>query len=398
MLNRRHLLKAGAAGVGFAGLSSFRLNAMRGASRGQESPPCLVLVQLSGGNDGLNTVVPFRDDAYWEARPKVAQVEKDLRRLDKNVAFAPRLERLARHFDRGNLGVQLGVGYPDPNRSHFKSMEIWHAADERGRDTGTGWVGRLAENMEQLEHHGLVHVGGSVPYSMYSPEFRALSFPTPAAYRYASDQGELGGGMGSASSSSSNLEFVRGIMQEARGSSLELRSAVAGYEPTAEYPRGDFPGALRVAAALIEARVGAAVIGVELGGFDTHNGQATRHANRMRDLDEGLGAFLDDLKGRTAAENVVVLVHSEFGRRVQENASGGTDHGTSGPVLIGGPRAKRGVHGKHPSLVDLDERGDMLHTCDFRSIYAELIEDLFSMESADILGERYKKTDLIKPA
>ena len=396
MLNRRHLLQAGAAGAGFAGLSSFRLNATCAASRGQESPPCLVLVQLSGGNDGLNTVVPYREDAYWEARPKIAQVEKDLHKLDKQVAFAPRLERLAKHFDRGNLCVQLGVGYPDPNRSHFKSMEIWHAADERGRDTGTGWIGRLAEHMNGIGLHGLVHVGGSVPYSMYSPEFRALSFPTPAAYRYARDQGELGGDLGSVSPSSPNLEFVRGVMQEARGSSLELRSAVAGYEPTAEYPRGEFPGALRVAAALIEARVGASVIGVELGGFDTHNGQATRHANRMRDLDEGLGAFLDDLKGRSAAENVVVMVHSEFGRRVQENASGGTDHGTSGPVLLAGPRIKRGVHGKHPSLVDLDERGDMLHTCDFRSIYAELIEDLFGLEPEAILGDRYKKTVLIK--
>ena len=403
-IDRRQLLRLGlgsAAALSFTsplGLARLRLQGRRDPERG----PCLVLVQLSGGNDGLNTVVPYRDDAYYEARPKLAHDKGDVLRLTDDLAFAPSLEGLHRLWGDGRLGVVPGIGYPEPNRSHFKSFEIWHTADLRGRAGATGWVGRLVSALHpgDADPHRMVHVGSRLPYSLHSPIQPALAFRAPRHYRWAGDgtpPPELTGADEPAEpevcehgrDDLSNLDFVRSVMHDAAGSSAAVRSAVAGYRPSVEYANQPLAQALATCAALLESGLATDVLSVEHDGYDTHSGQAIRHAQRLGQLDEALTAFLDDLEARGSRRQVFVLVFSEFGRRVQENASGGTDHGTAGPMLYAGNAARIGLAGEQPSLVRLDERGDLVHTTDFRSVYGTLIEDLFEADMEAVLGARF---------
>ena len=182
-------------------------------------------------------------------------------------------------------------------------------------------------------------------------------------------------------------------MREARDSSASIRAAVSRYRTPVEYPAEPFGDALRSIAALIEGRIGARVLSTELGGFDTHNDQASRHERLMGVLDEGLGAFLEDLQRTPAGRRAVVLVFSEFGRRVQENGSRGTDHGTAGPMLVAGPDLRGGLHGEHPSLEELDD-GDLVHTTDFRSVYSAAIRRVFELDPRTVLGDSYPELAL----
>ena len=184
----------------------------------------------------------------------------------------------------------------------------------------------------------------------------------------------------------SNLDYLREVVRDANASSREVQRAAARYRPRVEYGNDELARALAAAAALIDARLGAEVISVELSGFDTHNGQLARHAEQLGRLDGALGAFLDDLEGHPGAADMLVLVFSEFGRRAAENGSGGTDHGTAGPVLLAGPRAKPGLHAPYPNLEELDERGDLLFNTDFRRVYAAVARDLFGVDAEAVVG------------
>ncbi len=374
------------------GLRGPRVLLERGARTSEGAQRSLVVLQLSGGNDGLSTVVPYADDAYHAARPTLRLGVEDGLRLDDYRAFHSALERLHQRFQEGKLAVVEGVGYPHPNRSHFKSMEIWHTADPRGRAAGDGWIGRTcaAAFGADVEPHRLVHVGPNAPYSVHSSEHPAATFSVPEAYRWLQEGQELArieAGEREAGAGSS-LAFLRERMRDVRDSSASIRAAVARYRTPVEYPRGAFGESLRIAAALLAGEVGTRVVSLELGGFDTHNDQRNRHEACLRTLDEGLGAFLDDLERSEAGRAALVLVFSEFGRRVDENGSRGTDHGCAGPAFLAGASVLGGVYGEHPSLVDLGE-GDLVHTTDFRSVYATAIEATFPVEHSTVLGARF---------
>lgn len=365
----------------------------------QVGAPLLVLVQLSGGNDGLNTLVPYRQDAYRRLRPRLALPEGELLRLEGDLALHPALQRIHARCQAGQAGWIAGVGYPSANRSHFKSMEIWHAADERGRAAGPGWVARLigALHGDAARATRLVHVGRQLPYSLYSARHPAIAFPTPEFYRRAGEAPPEPDPMEpEGDGSKSNLDYLREVVRDANASSREVQRAAARYRPRVEYPNDELARALSVAAALIDARLGAEVISVELSGFDTHNGQLARHATQLERLDGALGAFLDDLEGHPGAQNLLVVAFSEFGRRAAENGSGGTDHGTAGPVLLAGPRAKPGLHGAYPSLDELDERGDLLFSTDFRRLYGAIAQDLFGARPDAVVGPGFAPLRCLK--
>lgn len=363
------------------------------------SPPLLVLLQLSGGNDGLSTVIPHGDDAYHSAR-RVTRHEEGWLPLDDYRGLHPELGGLHAAWEAGRLAIVEGVGYPQPNRSHFKSFDIWHAADPRGRAAGEGWVGRLCQALAPDEPHPnrVVHVGARPPYSLHSSRHPAASFAVPAGYRWLDNEDDVLAPEGPApeSSGSSALDRLRAVAHDARESSLAVRRAVARYRPRAEYPREPFADSLRVAAALAHGDIGARVISVELGGFDTHDGQRGRHDTLMRRLDAGLTAFDADLVGTGAGANTVVVAFSEFGRRVAENGSAGTDHGTAGPMFVLGDRVRGGLHGAPPSLTELDG-GDLVHTTDFRSVYAALLEQHFEVDPAAVIAGEHEPLELLEP-
>ena len=367
----------------------------------REDPRTLVLVQLSGGNDGLSTVVPFRNDDYHRARPTLGRTADEVLVIgagEDERGLHPGLERLRARFDAGGLAIVEGAGYPEPNRSHFTSLEIWHTADLRGRASGEGWVGRLcsAAYGESVDPNRVVHVGKTPPYSLFSTRHPAASFSAPYGYRWVKNGGDLeelerpqpGADAGD------SLAFLRAKMTAARESSAIVRAAAARYRTPVEYPRDAFADELRTVAALIDGGIGARVLSVELTGFDTHNEQATRHDALMRRLDSSLGAFLEDLERGEAGRSAVIVAFSEFGRRVSENGSGGTDHGCAGPMFVAGSKVRGGIYGRYPSLAELDE-GDLAFTTDFRSVYASVIDAQFDVGHAAVLGREYPKLELV---
>jgi uncharacterized protein (DUF1501 family) len=253
-----------------------------------------------------------------------------------------------------------------------------------------------------------VHVGGTAPYSVHSTTHPAVSFEAPASYKWVATREddleayEKAGGVRSpakkdddAKSSGSVLDRLRGVLTDAVASSMRVRRAVAEYAPRKEYPDLDFSRNLRVAAALIQAQIGSRVISLEIDGFDTHDNQRARHDQLMRQLDSGLTAFFDDIRGTSAGDETLVVVFSEFGRRLKENGSRGTDHGVAAPMLVLGSRVQGGLAGRYPSLSELDD-GDLVHTTDFRSVYGTVIEKWFGADHKRVLGAEYPLLPLLK--
>lgn len=398
--DRRKLLVGGGALLGATWALSGRARAW-GAPVDDKSDPAprtLLLLELNGGNDGLDTVIPYREDVYYASRSRVGIAPDRVLRLDDYRGFHPSLVGLRGVWEAGGLAIVEGAGYPTPNHSHFTSLDIWHTGQLSGRNSGDGWIGRLMAQMypsDRSEPHA-VHVGQTLPYSLHSSTHPIVCFDSPPAYRWA----ENGSAIAAASTpenpmpragskgGKSPLETIRGIASNAQVSSAEVRRSAARYEPRVEYPRSDIGQDLRTAAALLSSNIGVRVMSVAQYGYDTHEDHRRRHDVLMGDLDAALTAFLLDVRGTPAGDNCLVMAFSEFGRRVADNASNGIDHGTAGPMFLTGTPVKGGLYGKHPSLQDLHD-GDLIHTTDFRTVYAGVLERWFGVESEPILGARY---------
>ncbi len=356
----------------------------------------LVVVQLSGGNDGLSTVVPYADDAYRRARKTLA-VQGPVR-LDDAFGFHPNLAAWEPAFREGALAVVQGASYPNPNRSHFESMDVWHTADLRGRGSDTGWLGRAmdATCAEGEDPNLVVSVGNALPYALQSRRIKPVSFQQPESYEWKGRKEDVGffDRSNAAREDESTLSWLHRTAASARGSSADVRRAAKGYRPKVEYPQGRLARDLGTVAALIHGGLKTKVYYVTLGGFDTHVRQQNTHDGLMRELGDGLAAFQRDLAAQGHAGRVLTLVFSEFGRRVQENASGGTDHGVAGPMFLWGTRVKGGFHGAPPSLTDLVD-GDLKMTTDFRRVYASVLADWMGTDPARILGGPFEKLALL---
>lgn len=358
----------------------------------------LVLIQLSGGNDGLSMLVPFGDDAYAGARKATRIGADEVMRLDERVGLNPKLARSRALFEQGRLALFEGVGYPQPNRSHFRSLDIWHAADARGRAVDTGWIGRCIERLENPAAHAVVHFGPRPPFALHSARHAPLSLTTgllaatdPAR---AAAEGSALGLATPAPPANETVASLRTLLSETEASMATLRGALTRRSPKGDYPSSEFGQDLRRAAALIHAELGVRVCSLELDGFDTHREQRARHDRLLAELDRGLDAFFQDLQRSEAGRETLVVLFSEFGRRVEENASGGTDHGAAGLALALGARVRGGLHGAPPRL-DALEDGDLAFTTDFRSLYAGAIEHAFALDPAAVLGAAYPRIDFV---
>jgi uncharacterized protein (DUF1501 family) len=398
-VTRRSFLKSGVAGFSlaataphFLSLSSRVFAAEPGADR------ILVVLQLSGGNDGLSMVVPHADPAYHRARRATRVDPGSVLQLPDGLGLHPDLKRLHGLFGDGRLAIVQGCSYPNPNRSHFTSMDIWHTASEKGRRLDTGWIGRAIDACCPRPDHpnNVVNLGQSIPYALEAKVNKPVSFEAPETYRWAGNPGdkakfeELNGPV----TAQEQIQWLHRVAVDARASSEEVRAAAEGYASKAEYPRSRLAADLRTVAALIAGGLRTRVYYVSFGGFDTHNAQPNRYANLMRELDPAVGAFWADLKAQGLSNRVLVLAFSEFGRRLEENASQGTDHGVAGPMLLLGETVKGGLHGRHPSLTDLDE-GDLKMGQDFRGVYAAVLEDWMAIDPRKVLDTSPRKLPLL---
>ena len=395
MLDRRSLLTAGA---------SLALTPWARAVRlaDPSSDGTLVVLQLSGGNDGLSTVVPYADPAYQRARGTLRFGPGEVLKLGGGRGLHPALTGLRKIWDAGHLAIVEGCGYPDPVRSHFKALEVWHTGSPRGRASGDGWLGGTNRALQGDEPRPefLVHVGGNAPYSIHSTTHPASSVQSPTAYRWF---GESGGAQRLPHCDHEDvmeesrhrgrdraLAQLRQVLADAEESSLRIRAAAARHPDRVEYPRTAIGAQLHDAAAILCGGVGTRVVSTVMGGFDTHANQRNTHDRLMRELDAALAAFYEDLSASDAGRKVTLVVFSEFGRRVQQNGSGGTDHGKAGPMFVIGHRVKGGFHGRTPSLASLDE-GDVPFTTDFRSVYATVLERALGADPVQVLGQRWPK-------
>jgi uncharacterized protein (DUF1501 family) len=384
----------------------------------------MVVLQLAGGNDGLNTLVPYADDIYHRSRPRIGKKEKDIIKLNDHLGLNSALPFLGSLFKEGNLGIVQGVGYPNPNRSHFVSTSIWETADPTNHSP-TGWLGRYFD-------HACPGADPTVgiSFNKTQPEaFGALKNPgvclnSPELYRWIHGGGEKAqaeeffadlnqpddeddepadggsiampaGGKTGGISGEGNLAFLERVALDAQVSSKTILELAAKHRTAVRYDGTPLARNLNLVARMIAGGMPTRVYYVSHGGFDTHNQQLNSHERLLGQMDGALKSFFADLKEQGNDKRVVLMTFSEFGRRVAENASAGTDHGKASCLFLAGCGIKGGLHGTHPSLSDLSE-GDIKHTVDFRSVYGTLLTDwLKAPQMKPILGGNYPKMDLI---
>ncbi len=383
-----------------AAAPQFLLQAALGNSD-SDSDSILVVVQLSGGNDGLNTVVPFADREYYKQRPALAVAKPDVLKINAELGWHPSLRGCADLMEAGQLTVVQGVGYPNPNRSHFESMDIWHTCQRKGQTRSDGWLGRFLD-ARQSEAGGDVpamHLGGEEqPSALAARKVQVPSIQSLERFRLTDgkrDKAIIQKATSTARSGQDNLlAFVQANTQAALAASERIEQATKDYKTNVEYPASSLARKLKTVAQLIDAGLKTRIYYVMLDGFDTHSRQAAAHAALLRQFGDAVQAFVRDCSDHGHGERVLVMSFSEFGRRVKENASEGTDHGAAAPMLLAGERVTAKVFGQQPSLTDLQD-GDLKFHTDFRQVYATVLERWLACDSATVLGGTFETLDLL---
>jgi uncharacterized protein (DUF1501 family) len=431
---RRQFIKRSATAVSF-GVVMPRL--WLAQARGQDVGAAadrriFVVIQMAGGNDGLNTVVPFTSDRYKALRPTLHFEESELKDaqgrstiISNDTGLHPALGELKEMYDQGKVAIVRGVGYPNPNLSHFLSMDIWHTANTNG-GAGDGWLGKYAD-LKLLGQSGLsaLSVGSSAPKSLFAdkvvvPNINPAGGQDPFAnYNFLTDPRNAGDRNNQINAfnatsrrdfpANSFIETIAGTGVDATEGAARLQAAVKTYKEGATYPQQNpLAAALKMLAQIITTTPEANLLYVQLGGFDHHSleiGSAQeptdktigQHTTLLRYFSQGVKAFYDDLAAHGLADNTVIMQWSEFGRRPNENASHGTDHGTASVQFVIGNPVKGGLYGEQPSLdaTALDSAGNLKFKVDFRSVYSTLIDKWLGADSKSILGAQYENVGFL---
>lgn len=404
-LTRRDLLRAGLGGAGVVCLSGgspeLLVRPAAGATDRDDRDTVLVMLQLSGGNDGLNTIVPYGDDEYYRNRPTIAMAAKDVHKIDSHVGFHPRMEAMLRLYEEGYLSIVRGVGYANSNRDHARAMEILHTADPGEPNRQTGWLGRAVDSVwdENGADAQAVFVGPIARPFVLNAENAVV--PAIDSLEELTIQQKKGRQPIRNERSSDNdlLDFVRRASSRALSNSKRIKAVAEAPESTSEYPPLKLAGHLRTVAQLIRAEVGIRIFLVEIGGggiggFDNHANQRGNHCALLEQLSESVAAFVDDLKRDKLLDRVLLMTFSEFGRTLKENGRRGTDHGAAGPILVVGSEIKGGLIGPQPSLTDLDNGALRFHT-DFRRLYATVLDRWLGFDSKAVLDRQYESVDIL---
>lgn len=417
MLNRRDLLLRTLQGSSLLAVGSvvpaFLANTARAATK--EKDTVLVVIEMSGGNDGLNTVIPYADDLYHKARPTLRLKKDEVIRVDDHVGLHSSMNGLRQMLDKGQLAVIQGVGYPNPDRSHFESMDIWQSADPK-RKIGSGWIGRSVPDLQSKDGHVPVMQLGtrSMPLALQGAPGGVVSVNNLQQFRLHLDTADEARrnsrkqlienlSKDKAAERDNMLAFVQrrqlqtyatvdrlqDALKDVRGGNFQAFNDGRFFEGNLLYQK------LQLIAQLIQRGFGTRVFYVQFGDFDTHSNQADSHRRLLGELSGAIGNFFTQLLSGGHDKRVLVMTFSEFGRRVQENSSRGTDHGAASCMFVAGPAVKGGAIGKHPSLGDLDS-GDLKHHTDFRRVYATLLDQWLGCDSRVVLKEKFDHLQLVK--
>src|ERR1700722_13753072 len=427
LLTRRHFLRTSILGAAlswtvplFVERTFSLLNAEAAETTTQiatgKDHPILLVLQLAGGNDGLNALVPFADDLYYRARPTINIPRDKVLSLDGYVGFNPRMAPLKSLFDQGKLAVIQGVGYPNPNRSHFRSTEIWQTASDAQQSLTKGWIGRYFDSCCAGEDPTVgVVLGEQMPeaFNAANPTGVAIGRPGNLGFDRETDPDEarlfaelnglepasmcgdsIGNLSGPSKSGMSALEYLQRTALDAQVSTDKIKQVLKGTKNEASYPKNQLANSLSLISRLIAGGLPTRVYYASQGGYDTHAGQVNTQKRLLNELAASLAAFCSDLKAKGVFDRVLIMTFSEFGRRVTENANGGTDHGTAAPMFICGGPVKPGLYGKQPPLDRLDA-GDLFYNFDFRSVYSTILSHWMQAPATQILGRDFPKLNFI---
>ena len=374
----------------------------------KQKDPVLVVVQLSGGNDYLNTVIPHSDQNYYDNRPTIRYADEEILRIDDDLAFNPQMRALKDLYDEGNMAVIHGVGWENSTRSHFRAMDIWHTAEPDVVGT-EGWLGRTIRELDPGGDNPVtaVNVGYGLPRALLAPNASVASVSDLEAYGMLSsiEQQEQREALlqrfanmyAPAIGTGPVMEYIGNTGLDALKGADMLKVAPGQYESTVEYDAGNpLAQKLRDVARIHFSGLGSRIFYTEHGGFDTHASQVGNHPKLWTEVSSAIGDFWDDLREHDADSNVLMFVFSEFGRRVKENGSG-TDHGAGGVAFAIGPGVRGGMHGEYPetraeALVD----GDLAPGIDFRSTYTSILEDWFGLDAAPLVNGRFEKPAFVE--
>lgn len=359
----------------------------------------LVIIQLSGGNDGLNTVIPFGMDDYYKKRKSISIPKNEIIKLNDLQGLNPNMEALQEIYDQGHMGILNSVGYPNPNRSHFRSMDIWQTASDSDQYLSTGWIGRyLDSNCKECKSpYAAVEVDDTLSLAMKGTNIKGIAVKDanqlykntrePFFKDVINDNKEL--------LDEDNLGYLYKTMIETSSSAKYILDKSKTYKTAANYPDNAFSNQLKTVAKFINSGLATRVYYVSLSGFDTHNSQVSQQGRLLKQYSEAVNAFIKDLKNEGNFDDTLVMTFSEFGRRVEQNASNGTDHGTANNLfLFGGKLKQQGIINNAPDLVNL-ENGDLKYQVDFRQVYATVFDKWLDINNSSVLNKQFSALNFI---
>ena len=358
----------------------------------------LVIIQLSGGNDGLNTIVPYTNDIYYNNRPALAISKSNILKINDELGFHNTLAPLKNLYDKGYLSIINNVGYPNPNRSHFRSTDIWHTASDSNVYSNTGWLGRYIDNHGKMPYSG-IEIDDSLSLILKGETVNGIATKNPAVLNRNMRTPYFENILKQQTDdhlSEHNLGYLYKTMIEAKSSAKYIFETSKTYNSTFTYPQNPFGKQLKTTAQFINSGINSQVYYVSMGGFDTHVNQSKRQDKLLNVYAESMDVFIKDLEKSNTFKDTLVLTFSEFGRRVKQNAANGTDHGAANNVfVIGKNLSKPGFYNEAPNLLDLDKNNDLKYTVDFRSIYATVLKKWLEVNDGQVLNKSFKTLDFI---
>jgi uncharacterized protein (DUF1501 family) len=351
----------------------------------------LVIIQLSGGNDGLNTIIPFGNDIYYQKRKTIAINQTDIIKLNDIQGLNPNLSALKEIYDQGWMNIINSVGYPNPDRSHFRSMDIWQTGSDANQFLTTGWIGRYLDSNCQSSYSA-IEVDDTLSLAMKGIKMKGIAVQDPNKLYQTTREPffkDLVHDHNTADLNEDNLGYLYKTMIETYSSADYIQNTSKTYKVTADYPATPFANQLKTVSKFINSGLQTRVYYVSLSGFDTHVGQQNQQGRQLKIYGDGVAAFIKDLKQSGKLDDTLVMTFSEFGRRVEQNASNGTDHGTANNILIyGGKLKKPGIYNDAPDMVTLDN-GDLKYQIDFRDVYATLLDKWLNVNNSQILTRSF---------
>jgi uncharacterized protein (DUF1501 family) len=358
----------------------------------------LVIVQLSGGNDGLNTIVPFTNDVYYKSRPKIAIKASEVRRINNTLGFHPGLLPMQRLYDKGYLSIINNVGYPNPSRSHFRATDIWHTASDSNDYLTSGWIGRFIEQNGE-KPFSAIEIDDSLSLMLKGREMNGIATKNPKLLHNNMNTPYFNKVLKQQTDrhlSEHNLGYLYKTMIETKSSAKYIYETSKTARTKIEYPQNPFGKQLKTTAEFINSGLETKVYYVSMGGFDTHANQINSQARLLDVYSKAMEVFVKDIDEQGNLEDTLILTFSEFGRRVEQNAANGTDHGAANNVFVIGKNLKKpGLYNEAPNLDDLDTNKDLKYSIDFRSVYATILSKWLKVDTKEILNYKGEILDFI---